>query len=116
MILHSFSGGWLIHGMSTRFKGKFGTSQRILDVNATLCPPGTLAATVIVVDIKSLIDLQNSSSTSAISEDPLPGPSFPVGTSDLERCCSTRAPQALALSWEIQVEIFFSTHHISAVV
>ena len=43
VILHSFSGGRLMHGTSTGFKGKFGTSWMILDVNATPCPPGTLA-------------------------------------------------------------------------
>ena len=92
MILHSFSGGKSMHGKSTGFKGKFGTSQRILDVNATPCPPGTLAPSVIVVDIKSLIDLQNSSSASTILEDLPPGPSFPVGSLGSEWCCSTRAP------------------------
>ena len=64
IILHSFSSGRSMHGTSTGFNGKFGTSQRILDVNATLYPPGTLAPSVIVVDIKSLIDLWNSFSTS----------------------------------------------------
>ena len=51
LILHSFSSGRSMHGVSTRFNGKFGTSQRILDVNATLYPLGTLAPSVIVVDI-----------------------------------------------------------------
>ena len=92
MILHSFSSGRSMNGMSTGFKGKFGTSWMIFDINATLCPPGTLVPSVIMVDIKSLIDLWNSSSVSAILEDPLPGPSFPVGSLDLEWCCSTRAP------------------------
>ena len=91
MILHSFSGGRSMHNMSTGLKGKFGTSQRILDINATPCPPGTLAPSLIVVDIKSLIDLWDSSSASAILEDPLPEPSFPVVSSDSEWCCSTRA-------------------------
>ena len=80
-----------MHGASTRFNGKFGTSQRILDINATPYPLGTLAPSVIAVDIKSLIDLWNSSSTSAISEDLLPGPSFPVESLDSEQFCSTRA-------------------------
>ena len=51
-------------GMSTGFNGKFGTSWGILDVKATPYPPGTLAPSVIAVDIKSLIDLWNSFSTS----------------------------------------------------
>ena len=81
-----------MNGASTGFKSKVGTSWRILDINAILCPPGTLAPSVIMVDIKSLIDLWNSSSASAILEDLPPEPSFPVGSSDSERCCSTRAP------------------------
>ena len=32
-----------MQGMSTRLRGRFGTSGSILEVNATLCPPGTLA-------------------------------------------------------------------------
>ena len=78
VILHSFSGGRSMLGTSTRSKGKVGTSQMMLDVNATLCSPGILAPSVIMVDIKLLMDLQNSSSASTILEDLLPEPSLPV--------------------------------------
>ena len=54
-------------GASTGSKGKFGTSQKMLDINATPHSPGILAPSVIMVDIKVLMDLQNSSSTSAKS-------------------------------------------------
>ena len=55
--MHSFSGGRSMHGTSTGFKGKFGTSWMILDINATPCLPGTLAPSVIMMDIKSHIRL-----------------------------------------------------------
>ena len=78
VILHSFSGRRSMLGTSTRSKGKVGTSWMTLDVNATPHSPGILAPSVIMVDIKVLMDLWNSSSTSAISDDPLPEPSFPM--------------------------------------
>ena len=59
-------------GASTRSKGKVGTRQKMLEVNATLCSPGILAPSVIMVDIRVLIDLQKSFSAPAISDDPLP--------------------------------------------
>ena len=56
-ILHSFSGGRSMQGMSTGLRGRFGTSWSILEVNATLCPPGTFAPFVSMTDIKSVMDL-----------------------------------------------------------
>ena len=37
-------------GASTGSKGRVGTRQRILEVNATPCSPGTLAPSVMMVD------------------------------------------------------------------
>ena len=91
VILHSFSGGKSMLGASTGSKGKVGTRWKMLEVNATLCSPGILAPYVIMVDIRVLIDLQKSSSASAISDDLSPNPSFPVRWSDMELCCLMRA-------------------------
>ena len=64
-------------GASTGSKGKVGTRQKMLEVNATLHSPGILAPSVITVDIRVLIDLQKSSSASTISDDPLLTHPFP---------------------------------------
>ena len=74
VILRSFSGGKSMLGASTRSKGKVGTRQRMLEVNATPHSPGTLAPSVITVDTRVLIDLWKSSSASTISDDPPPQP------------------------------------------
>ena len=56
-ILHSFSGGRSTHVMSTRFKGKVGTSHKMLEARAIPCPPGTFPPSMSTVDIRSIMDL-----------------------------------------------------------
>ena len=73
-IPHSFSGHRSMHVMSTGFKGKVGTSHKLLEARDTPCPLGTLPTSMSMTEIKSVTDLQNSSSASAI---PLKAPSEP---------------------------------------
>ena len=87
-ILHSFPSCRSMQGMSTGLRGRFGTSWSILEVNATLCPPGTFTPLVSMTDIKSVMDLQYYSSASATWWDLLLEPSFPEEISCLGWCCS----------------------------
>ena len=90
VILHSFSVGRSITGVSTGSRGRVGTRWRILEVSAAPCSPGTLAPSVITVDTKVLIDLRKSSA-SAISDDLLLDLPFPMRLLDTESWCSARA-------------------------
>ena len=59
----------------------------MLEINTALHSPGTLAPSVTTVETKLLIDLRKFSSASAISDDPVLNPPFPVRSSDTESWC-----------------------------
>ena len=89
MILHSFSGGRYTHVVNIRFKCRVGTSCKALEARATLCPPGTFPPSVSMVDIRSIMDLQNSSSASAMPVEVLSKPSLSLQGLDSGLYCST---------------------------
>ena len=91
VIPHSFPGGRLIVGVSTGSRGRVGTRQRTSEISAAPRSPEILVPSVMTVDTRVLMDFQKFSSASAISDNPLLDPPFPVRSSDTESWCWARA-------------------------